>query len=194
MTAGDDDDRIERARRGDAAALGELWRAHRDWVAAVLFVHAPRRDDLEDLLQEVALALVARIGDLASPGAFRAWLRAIALNTARSAGRRVRARPRLAPLPDIDALPDPDAERRARSMAAGAAVAAVMDTLAHLPLELREPLVLRCVHGLSQRAIAAALEVPETTVETRLARARRLLRRDHRGAQPVLARERRATR
>ena len=36
--------------------------------------------------------------------------------------------------------------------------------------------MLRAVEGLSQRSIAARLEVPVTTVETRLAKARRRLR------------------
>ena len=45
-----------------------------------------------------------------------------------------------------------------------------------LPSQYSEPLLLRAVRGLSQREIAETLQLPETTVETRLARARRMLR------------------
>jgi RNA polymerase sigma-70 factor (ECF subfamily) len=40
----------------------------------------------------------------------------------------------------------------------------------------REPLLLRCVQELSYREIGEILGLPETTVETRIARGRRMLR------------------
>ncbi len=40
----------------------------------------------------------------------------------------------------------------------------------------REPLLLKAVQGLSYREIGRILGLPETTVETRIARARRQLR------------------
>jgi RNA polymerase sigma-70 factor (ECF subfamily) len=51
-----------------------------------------------------------------------------------------------------------------------------MAATARLPEHYREPLLLRAVRGMSYRQIADTLGVPITTVETRLARARRMLR------------------
>jgi DNA-directed RNA polymerase specialized sigma24 family protein len=48
--------------------------------------------------------------------------------------------------------------------------------LSQLPPQYAEPLILQATQGLSQRQIAALLDVPETTVETRLARGRRMFR------------------
>jgi RNA polymerase sigma-70 factor (ECF subfamily) len=48
--------------------------------------------------------------------------------------------------------------------------------LSRLPAHYAEPLMLQATQGLSQRQIAELLDVPETTVETRLARGRRMLR------------------
>ena len=45
-------------------------------------------------------------------------------------------------------------------------------------LGVREPLLLRCVRGLSYQQISTILELPVTTIETRLARARRMLREE----------------
>lgn len=164
----------ERAMRGDPAATEALWIAHRGFVAAVLRAHAPRAAELDDLLQEVAVAMVRHLASLRSPSALRPWLRTIALHTARSAGRRhANAAPRAAV--DPDALPG-----RAAPTEVHDRLETVLSTVDALPVELREPLLLRAVDGLSQRAIADALGIPETTVETRLARARRLLRRDAR--------------
>lgn len=51
----------------------------------------------------------------------------------------------------------------------------VRSSLRALPLEFREAIVLREIHGLSYREIAAACDVPMGTVMSRLARGRRLL-------------------
>jgi len=51
----------------------------------------------------------------------------------------------------------------------------VRSSLLALPLEFREAVVLREIHGLSYREIASACEVPIGTVMSRIARGRRLL-------------------
>lgn len=160
------------------AVLEALWHEHRRWVAAVLLAHKPREADLEDLLQEVAMTFVSRVHELRDPGALRGWLRSVALNAARMDARRVRLR-RVTQRP-LDAgdhdLPDPAVVRDRRAAEARAEAQAALDAARDLPEDLREPLLLRCLRGQSQKQIAATLGVPETTVETRLARARRLLR------------------
>jgi RNA polymerase sigma-70 factor (ECF subfamily) len=45
-----------------------------------------------------------------------------------------------------------------------------------LPEGYREPLLMRCVRGMSYKQIGAVLDLPETTIETRIARGRRMLR------------------
>ena len=47
-----------------------------------------------------------------------------------------------------------------------------ISTLANLPANLREPLVLRTIEGLSQADTASLLGISEKAVETRLYRAR----------------------
>jgi len=160
------------------AALEALWAEHRRWVAVVLLAHKPREADLEDLLQEVAMTFVSRVHELRDPGALRGWLRSVALNAARMDARRVRVRrSTLRPLdPEHDELPDPQHARERRAAEARAEAQAALSAAGQLPEELREPLLLRCLRGLSQKQIAATLGLPETTIETRLARARRLLR------------------
>lgn len=45
-----------------------------------------------------------------------------------------------------------------------------------LPEGYREPLLMRCLKGMSYREIGEAMDLPETTIETRIARGRRMLR------------------
>ncbi len=160
---------------GDADAVQSLWHAHRRWVAAILLAHKPRDAELDDLLQEVAMLLVKNIQTLQDPAAVKPWLRTIAINLARSSGRRRRVVNKVFPILAADAQrtaemneadegPGDDRGRRALELAS------------QLPAEYREPLILRAVRGMSYRQIADVMGVPMTTIETRLARARRMLK------------------
>ena len=164
-----------RAARQDRTTVDAQWREHRRWVAAVLLAHMPRHAELEDLLQDVALTFVARGHELREPAALRGWLRTVALNTARMAARRVRF-PVVDSAGESEQLSDPSVERRERQRDAAAEAEHALRLTRELPDPYREALLLRCVDGLSQKQIAETLGVPETTVETRLARARRMLR------------------
>ena len=52
----------------------------------------------------------------------------------------------------------------------------LMQLASELPEAYRECVMLRCVRGMSYRAIASITGLAETTVETRIARGRRMLR------------------
>ncbi len=178
---------VRRAADNDPEALQELWRRHRRWVAATLLAHMPRDAELDDLLQEVALSMIRKLSELRDPDLFRPWLRTIAVNAAITAGRRRRTRLRLVrPAPDTIPVERSAAAAEAPSVAfhAPPPSAAEQRDEARRALELArelhpdysEPLLMRCVHNMTYTQIADALDVPVTTVETRLARARRMLR------------------
>lgn len=145
----------------------------------MLLAHRPAGADLDDLLQDVALALTKKVGTLRDRTKLRPWLRSIAVNVAGTARRQGRARGggttvvKVIPLEEITS-PAAGPEEQAVSREQSARILA----LAHeLPPEYREPLLLRSLHSLSQKRIAEILQLPETTIETRLTRARRMLRR-----------------
>ena len=173
----------------DQDAISSLWRIHRRWVAAILLAYKPRDVELEDLLQEVAVKLVRDVHRLKDPGALRPWLRAVAINAARTAGRRRKVRSQVISTGDGRVLDGPGempvGEDRGREEGRR-----LMEIARGLPPEYREPLMLRAVRGLSYRQIADALELPITTVETRLARARRMVRDAMIEQMPGLAEDR----
>jgi RNA polymerase sigma factor (sigma-70 family) len=167
----------------DPEAVRLLWDRQRRWVAAILLAYKPRDADLEDLLQEVAVSFVERIGELREPGAFKPWLRSVAINAARLAGRkrstaeRHRRGFRLAAVEAHQPPAGPDlvaAQREEGRRLLGLAM--------ELPEAYREPLLLRCLHGMSYREISRIVGLPETTIETRIARGRRMVR-ERAGAQ-----------
>ncbi len=164
-----DVDAVARAVAGDAAAREGLWRRYRRAVAAVLLAHASRRTELEDLVQETALAFCRSIESLREPQRFEPWLMQIARNIGRGERRRERSRPQRSAIEvsEIASL---------SSTEAGFHGDELVGAVSRLPIDLREPLLLKCIEGLSQRRVAELLGLPETTIETRLVRARRLLR------------------
>lgn len=159
-----------RAAGGDSAAIAEVWSLNRRWIAAVLAVHAPRGSDIEDLLQEVAATLVAKCHHIRDAASLRGWLRVVAINVARMAARSRSTESRV-----LRMVAHGRGERAAGDEA-GREARETLALLARLPSQYSEPLLLQATQGLSQRQIAELLDVPETTIETRLARGRRMLR------------------
>jgi len=176
---------VAAAIRGDADAVRSVWQENRRWVAAVLLAHKPREAELDDLLQDVAMTFVRTISRLRDEATLRPWLRTVAINAARAAGRDTRRRRAKLGWRVAGAEPAEDAQERV-PVAAGDEPADVVQRreqggrltrlAAQLPDGYREPLILKCVRGLSYRQIGALMGLPETTIETRIARGRRMLR------------------
>lgn len=172
---------VAAAIRGDADAVRAVWQEHRRWVAAVLLAYKPRDAELEDLLQDVAMTFVKRIGELRDERAVRGWLRTVAMNTARLAARDPQRRKRRPLLSLVRAEQDvpsgaPVEESPEALVADHQEANRLMALAMDLPDSYREPLLLKCVRGMSYRQIGQTLGLPETTIETRIARGRRMLR------------------
>lgn len=184
---------VAAAIRGEAEALRTVWQANRRWVAAVLLAHKPREADLEDLLQEVAVAYVRMVRKLRDEATFKPWLRTVAINTARAAGRDATRRRRGMTWNRGSEMSRPElsasagSEKFPREWSGSETAAAELVTrseeanrlaalAAQLPDGYREPLLLKALRGMSYREIGRVLDLPETTIETRIARARRMLR------------------
>ena len=148
---------------------------NRRWVAAILLAHKPKDAELDDLLQDVAMTLVRRVHDVRDPSKIRPWLRTVAVNTARAAARKRKVRLRLVQ-PDVDVEREPAPADESDSLKDEARRA--LEAAQQLHPDYREPLLLRCVRGMSYRRIAQTLDLPVTTVETRIARARRMVREE----------------
>ncbi len=155
--------------------VAALWRAHRHWVAAVLHAHRPRQvgsPDLEDLLQEVALVLVRKQHELRSVQSIEPWLRTVAVNVARDAGRRATVAGRVNPN-DLARGNADDCSATEQDPASPAARA--LQIAESLPMTYSEPLLLS-LRGLSYRQICRVLDLPQSTIQNRLFRARQMVR------------------
>lgn len=168
---------VSAAIKGDRDALSLLWDESRRWVAAIILVHKPREADLEDLLQQVAMQLCRKISSLEEPKAFRGWLRMIAINIARAEGRKATRRKRsMLRLVGLGGTHEMKNERADDLALSSEQSRRVYHAARSLPAGYREPVLLRCLQSMSYEQIGDAMGLPVTTIETRIARGRRMLR------------------
>src|SRR6185295_18825588 len=86
---GDEVRLVHAAQSGDRGAYGELYRRYGRMVHGVLLARVPR-GQVEDLVQDVFLQALRRLGTLREPERFGGWLAMIARNRATDFHRRGR--------------------------------------------------------------------------------------------------------
>ena len=163
---------VVRYKQGDAAAMSELVQI---W-ASPLYYYVRRFDMGEDesleVLQDVWLRVLQRIGQLKRPAAFPAWLfkttRTIVLDRLRRTARSKTV--------CIDECLSPIPQEQGDSELDGFAIWEIHEALGKLRVIQRECLLLRYIQGFSLREISAVLGVPVGTVKSRLYHAKRALR------------------
>lgn len=166
-------DLVRRAQRGDEAALHELIVAYQNRVAGFVFAITNRRDQVEDLSQQVFIKMVRAIDGLQAPSQFESWLFRLARNTCIDQLRRQRLRRIFLPFAEEhENIPEP----------AGAVDSEELDALRHALAQLRprdRALLALVQEGRSHAEIAGILGSSVAAVKARLHRAREQLRRHY---------------
>lgn len=168
---------IERCKKGDQHAYHRLFSETVEDVHRILYRLAGPRKDMEDLVQQVYLAVFGSIASFRGDAAFSTWLFGICLRVARKQSRTLFRRLRLQGKARREPLPPPDTPENGAARAQRAQ--RVHATLGQLPFKLRTVLVLYEMEGLSGKEIARKLGIPEATVWTRLHHARRAFKRSY---------------
>ncbi len=167
---------IAAAQQGERRALDLFVRRHDRWVRSVVYATAGNAHAIDDIAQQVWAKVWQQIGTLAEPARWRGWLYRLARNAAIDAGQKAaRDRGRQVALADEGAIAGRQLEPSCLLIRDEQHRRTLM-TIRGLPAIYREPFVLRHMEDCSYAEIAEALSLPVDTVETRLVRARRLLR------------------
>lgn len=165
---------LERARRRDHAAFGELFRAHVRGVHRVIRRIAGARTEVEDLVQTTFVEAFRSLPDFRGDALFSTWLARIAVRVSLRAARgRVRAQVSLEDAVE-PAAEGPDPERIA---AARQTLATVEVLLAELRPKRRAAFVLHVLEGYSMDEVAAMLNASTGAVKVRVYEARRQIER-----------------
>ncbi len=161
----EDERLIHRAAGGDRAAFGELYLRYARMVHAILLARVPPAD-AEDLVQDVFMAAIERLGELRTVVAFPGWLGAIARRRAIDYFRdgRRRAEFSLGTKADL------------RVAGGGDQALVALDLLRRLPAAYRETLIMRLVEGLTGPEIARQTGLTPDSVRVNLCRGMKILR------------------
>ncbi len=154
------------ARSGDLHAFEELVRRYQGhvWRLALHLLHDP--DLASDATQEAFVRAYRFLPRYRGESRFSTWLFSIARNCALDEGRKASRRRRISDRAEAEPL--------APSRDLGVAIE-VREALSSLPLDLREPVVMIDMFGISYKEVAAILKAPEGTIKSRVHRARELL-------------------
>ena len=173
LTPDEIDALARRAQDGERHALDDLLAAVRPRALAVCRGVLPHSGDAEDACQEALLSVATRIGSWNGRGRFTTWLHVVALNSARTTYRRMKAQ-----ATPSDVLPLERPDPRTTSVIAGTRLDLLeaMDTLERDHPQVVEPLVLRDVYGMAYDEIAGLLDVPLGTVKAQIHTGRKLAR------------------
>ncbi len=169
---------VEAARGGDRSAYGRLYDRHARMVHGILLARVPP-GEVDDLVQDVFLQALPRLGSLRDAARFGAWLAAIARNRANDYYRRSRPTTEL-----TETLPADQIEDRAATSAEMAQTSAILAAIRELPDAYRETLILRLVEGMTGPEIAARTGLTPGSVRVNLHRGMQQLR-EKLGASPV---------
>jgi RNA polymerase sigma-70 factor, ECF subfamily len=171
-TLGSDEVIVERALTGDAEAFGELVRRWERRIFALTYGMLGREEDARDATQETFLAAFRNLRGFRGEAKVSSWLHRIAVNQCISRQRRakVRSESALDDQQDHDAgsFATPVSESPVRVVEGRQETLAVRRAINSLPIELRQVVVMKEFEELTFREIADALDLPLSTVKSRL--------------------------
>ena len=178
---------IARLVARDETAFNELVLTYERRVFSLVFRMLGRRDEAEDLSQEVFVQVFKAIDQFRGESKLSTWIYRIAVNLCKNKTKYL-ARRHANDQDDIDAI----AERVPFSAAKGVSVAdvsrpyelvegmqlevVVKRAIAQIEPDFRQVLILRDVEDMSYEEIASVTGLPDGTVKSRIHRARAQLR------------------
>lgn len=156
-------DDVRAARDGDPSAFERLYARYRRMVHAIVLSRVPPRD-ADDLVQDVFLTAMQKLGALRDESAFAGWLATIARNRAIGSHRGA---VELVALDEHVLRGAQEEESEARR---------VLAAIQSLPDAYRETLLMRLVEGMTGPEIARQTGLTEGSVRVNLHRGMKLLR------------------
>ena len=163
---------VERALTGDAEAFGELVRRWERRIFALTYGMLGREEDARDATQETFLAAFRNLRGFRGEAKVSSWLHRIAVNQCITRQRRARVRSESA-LDDeqetnAGSFTMPLSQSPAHVAEGRQETAAVRRAINSLPVELRQVVVMKEFEELTFREIADALDLPLSTIKSRL--------------------------
>jgi RNA polymerase sigma-70 factor (ECF subfamily) len=171
-TATSDEQIVERALTGDAEAFGEIVQRWERRIFVLSFGMLGREEDARDATQETFLAAFRNLRAFRGEAKVSSWLHRIAVNQCITRQRRAKVRSESALETEEEknsaSFAVPTRYSPARVAEGRETSAAVRLAVNSLPVELRQVVVMKEFEELTFKEIADALDLPLSTVKSRL--------------------------
>ena len=175
-----DEKLVELAVSNDSEAFGEIVKRWERKIFALCFGMLGREDEARDAAQETFIAAYRNISKFRGEAKVSSWLHRIAVNQCLTVKRRSKVRAE-------DFLDDESAEAEnvfvapahrspARATEQVERLAIVRQAVSSLPLDLRQVIVMKEFEEMTFQQISEALQIPLSTVKSRVYTALRQLR------------------
>ena len=178
---------IARLVARDERAFNELVASYERRVFVLVFRMIGRREEAEDLAQEVFVQVFKAIDQFRGDSKLSTWIYRIAVNLCKNRSKYL-SRRHANSTDDVDDLADRSSLAGAKGVSVGDVArpdelvegmqmeTIVKRAIGEVDVEFREALILRDVEDLAYEEIAAVIGVPEGTVKSRIHRGRAQLR------------------
>jgi RNA polymerase sigma-70 factor (ECF subfamily) len=163
------------AQHRDKKALQLLLMRNWPWLKGLVYSIVDDADEVDDVLQDICVRVISKIDTLREPERFRPWLAILARRQAlRHRQRRSKKPSRLSKV-IAETQCDESSQGLLENMERQEKYRQILDAVRALPEKYREVFMLAYSSDSTYSQIAEILDIPVTTVQIRLVRARRMI-------------------
>ncbi|MBK7266186.1 MAG: RNA polymerase sigma factor [Ignavibacteriales bacterium] len=170
----DDFSLIKAFNEGEETAFNDLVNRHKEKVRNLIYLNLGSTSSIDDISQEVFLAVYRKLKQFRFQSQFTTWLYTITINKIRDHIRKQKIMSVFSAFSsdDTENVVEPGSFKENFDVNE-----MVRDAVAKLPRKLKEPLILRDFEGMSYQEISDATGIETGTVKSRIFRARESLKK-----------------
>ena len=163
------------AQRGDKEAMQLLLTRNWTWLKGLVYSIIGRADLIDDVLQEICVRVIRKIDSLREPECFRPWLAVLARREALKCRQNRAKQPMQLQEEFAELASDEKARQSYENLEQKELYRQISKAIQSLPEKYRQVFMLQHSGDLTYGQIAEILDIPITTVQIRLVRARRMI-------------------
>lgn len=163
------------AQRRDKKALQLLLTRNWPWLKGLVYSIVSDAGEVDDVLQDICVRVITKIDTLREPERFRPWLAVLARRQALRHRQRRAQKPVRLSKEIAETQCDESAQRLLENMELQEKYEQILDAVRMLPDKYREIFMLKYSSDLTYAQMAEILDIPVTTLQIRLVRARRMI-------------------
>jgi len=165
---------VYEAQRGDKEALQQLIIRNWAWVKGLAYSIIYNPDDVDDCLQDICVKVISKIDTLRESERFKPWLAILARREALRHRQQKANRPVQLDEEIFESQQD-ETNKFFENIIEKEKQSQILKAIQSLPEKYREVFIMQQSGDLTYNQIAEILDVPVTTVQIRLVRARKMI-------------------